>query len=108
MVSGPRSTSTADRRALAVDGVAFSVIVLVPAIRRSEPSAPVLNTTRALFAWSGWRIQELSPLLGLSVKVCVLPAVGASVPSAPRPLALPDFSRSVVLGPTGQLDSVTQ
>src|SRR4051812_31607285 len=97
MVSGPRSTRTAERWALAVVGVAVTVTVEEPESRRSSVSGLVVKPVLAGVDVSIADAQLVSSCAGSSVKVSVAPGPAALRPSVPTPAELPLAGRTLAV-----------
>ncbi len=96
MVSGPRSTRTAERWAVVVLGVAVTVTLPEPDRRSGLARGLVVNPALAGVDVSICAAQSSSFRRGSSVKVSVAPCGARRVPSSPTPGALPLRGRTVV------------
>ncbi len=87
MVSGPRSTRTAERWAVEVVGVAVTVTLEEPDRRTSRVSGLVMKPALADVDRSIWAAQSVSSCCGSSVKVSVPDPVRS--PRVPTPACAP-------------------
>src|SRR3954463_924086 len=94
MVSGPRSTSTAERWAVLVVGLAVTVTLEEPDRRRSLVRVPVVKPALSGVDVSIRAAQSVSLSAGSSVKVSVPLALVR--PRVPTPGRLPTAGRKVV------------